>query len=149
MPDYIIPPAGVSAASFFTPGTIVDPAKPPAMLADDLDVATGELRSLFSRVHPVDAAVVEQLRLHRGSGAAVEDEGTLFRKFDKVYDNTAAAVEDEIRRALKPLVDRRDIRIDTVAVESGVDDPTMVASVGEYTNLHTDERANLLRGGGR
>ena len=68
--NYVIPPAGVSRASFFTPVEFVSPAKPAAVLADDIDPKTGELRSLLRGLHPVDAAVITAMRTERGCAAS-------------------------------------------------------------------------------
>lgn len=134
---YVIPPAGISAASGFTPATFADPASPPALLADYIDPATGELLSLFTYVHPVDAMVVEAFRLERGTGAAIQNDGHAFSAIKKVTEATPRQLEDEARRILKPLVDRGDIKIGTLQTEVGIDATDLGAVFIEYTNLHT------------
>ncbi len=134
MPTYVIPPAGVSAASYFDPLTFVDPATPPIILGDDIDPETGELRSILSGIHPVDSAVIVAVRTVRGSGAAVQDVGHRLGDIKKVDDSTAKAIEQEFRRALQPLVDTRDIRIDKIEIEADPDTDSG-SSFLAYTNL--------------
>jgi hypothetical protein len=137
MPAYVIPPAGVSAASFFTTTPFVDPARPPAILADDIDPKTGELRSLFTSVHPVDAAIQYQFRVKRGSGACVLEQG---QAFDSIKKNTSSAPNDlrfEAQRILQPFVDRGDAEIVTLEVAGGEAEKDRGAVFVQYRNLRT------------
>lgn len=143
MSGVVIPPAGTSAASLFTPVSYADPADPPVLLADDIDPATGELASLFTRIHPVDAMVVEAFRFERGSGAAVQNDGQRFLDIKKVGPSTARQMEDEARRVLQPLVDRQDVRIDTIKAEAGVEASDLGALFLEYTNLRNGRQSRF------
>jgi hypothetical protein len=143
VPDYVIPPAGVTAASFFAPAAFADPARPPVLLADDVDEKTGDWRSLFSRVHPVDAAIREAFRLERGTGAAVQNDGHKFRDIKKVGPDTSRQLEDEVRRILAPFVTRKDIEITTILSEAGVTSYDLGAVFVEYTNLHTRKQQKV------
>ncbi len=134
MPTYVIPAAGVTAASFFDPLTFVDPASPPVILGDDIDPATGELRSILSGIHPVDSAVIVAVRTVRVRAAAVQDVGHRLSDIKKVDESTAKAIEQELRRALQPLVDTRDIRLDKIEIEADPDTDSG-ASLLAYTNL--------------
>lgn len=100
---FIIPPAGVSAAGFFDP-YIVDPSSPPAQLADDIDSATGDVRSMFAPVSPVHAAVQFGLSLAFGSGPATGGRGQKFAALRKIGPSTELATRNEIDRVLEPFV---------------------------------------------
>lgn len=133
----VIPPAGVSPVSLFSPVSFADPASPPVLLADDINSKTGDLNSLFTRIHPVDEMVLEAFRLERGKGAAILNDGQEYAKIKTVGPATARQIEDEARRVLKPLTDRGDVRIDTIRSEAGVDAEDLGAQYLEYTNLRT------------
>lgn len=105
-PPYTIPAAGVSAASFFDP-TIIDPASPAAQLADDIDSATGDLRSLFSTPNPVHAAVQFAFTLQFGSGAATNGRGHKFAKIRKMSPSIEIELRNEISRILEPFITQR------------------------------------------
>ncbi len=102
-PPYVLPPAGVSAASFYDPH-IIDPASPAAQLADDLDPATGDLRSLFSTPNPVHAAVQFAFTLQFGSGAATNGRGHKFAKIRKMSPSIEIELKNEINRILEPFI---------------------------------------------
>lgn len=143
--SYPIPPAGISPVSFFAGSDLVEQARPPAMLADTYDVETGELASISAYLHPVDAAVREQFRLWRGTGAAVADQGQQFRRITKVTDSTARELEDEARRLLTPFVARGEVAIlaiETEAPGAGATPDTGRVTV-HYRNLLTGRRREV------
>ena len=145
---FVIAPAGVSAAGLFAPAVFVDPALPPALLADDIAlnnpfVADGDFASLLTFIHPVDAAVKTQFRLVRGSGAAVLEDGNKLSEIKKIGPTTASEIEDEYRRILQVLVDRGDVEIETIAIEVGEDAPDLAAGFVEYTNLRTAKKVKV------
>lgn len=146
MPEgYVIPPAGVSPAGFFTGAEVVSPAQPPAILADDIDPATGEYRTILSGIHPVDAAVGEAFRLQKGTGAAVADDGHEFRKIRKIGSSTPRELRDEALRTLKALIDRGDVAAVDIVTEAGT--PVTGNDVGAvyvaYTNLRTRKNGQV------
>lgn len=134
-----IPPAGVSAASFFTPVEFSDPAKPPAILADKLDTSNGEFASLLGGRDPIDAAIAYHFRVERGSGASVTDVGQRFADIKKNDESAAASIKYEIERVLKPFVDRQLVRTVRLSVEADPDTDYGAAYV-EYINLMTTQR---------
>ncbi len=88
------------------------------MLADAIDLRTGDFGSITEAPHPVDAAVLEQFRLWRGTGVAVIDQGQNFRRIEKVTDATPRELEDEARSILRPFVERGDVAILAISSES-------------------------------
>jgi hypothetical protein len=133
----IVAAAGVSAASFGAPTEFVSPAKPPAILADNIDPATGEYLSILSGIHPVDSHVITALRTHRGSGVSVMATGQRFRDVRKVDDAFARRIQDECEIALAHLIERRDIRLEKLSV---VEDSDTGHLYFEYYNLRAANR---------
>lgn len=116
----VIAPVGTSAVSFGAPTEFIDPAKPPAILADNIDPATGELLSILSGIHPVDAHVINALRVERGSGVSAMAHGQRFSTIRKIDDQFTRRLQDECVLALQHLIDRGDIKLPKIAVvESG------------------------------
>jgi hypothetical protein len=136
MPDYVIPPAGISAASFFTPTAFADPAQPLGVLADDLDGA-GDLRSVIRGADPVDAAIAYQFRLKRGTGAVVFDQGQDFESIQKNDSSTPNALRFEARRVLDPFVAAGVAEVISVDVLGGEDAGDLGAVSVRYRNLRT------------
>jgi hypothetical protein len=133
----IIVGAGVSAASFGAPTEFVSPAKPPAILADNIDPATGEFVSILSGIHPVDSHVITALRTERGSGVSVMATGQRFRDVRKVDDAFARRIQDECEIALAHLIERRDIMVPKIAV---VEDGDTGHLYFVYANLRAQNR---------
>lgn len=112
---YVIPPAGVSAAGFFSP-YVVDPSSPPVQLADDIDPANGEIRSMFAPTNPVHAMVQFGLSLKYSSGPATNGRGQRFGEIRKMSPSAEMATRNEIDRILQPLVDAKlvgDVKVST------------------------------------
>lgn len=134
---YVIPPAGVSAASFFVPG-VYDAARPPATLADDIDPQTGDIRSLFATVSPVIAAVQYAFQLERGSGAAVQGKGQAFKKIKKVRPSTELELRAEIDRIFQPFLDAGLVEILNVTITAPtVGDRSMASGVVDFLEIPT------------
>lgn len=142
---YVIAPAGVTPASFWEPNTFVDPGHPPAFLADDIDIDTGDFASMLTRVHPVDAAVKEAFRLTRGTGAAVQEAGQRFGDIRKQTQYTATEIERECRRIMQPFADRGDLSIVDITVDSEIH-YDMSAALVRYINLRTGQPKNVRPG---
>lgn len=112
-----VPPAGVSPLSAFLVGTAdVDDSDPPVILADAIDVATGEYLSLFRGFDPTDAAILLSFQVRRGSGSAVEDVGQNFADHPRVDEQLESFMREEVRLCTKTVVDRGDAKIDSVTV---------------------------------
>ena len=140
MSGYIVQPSGVSAAGTYVPGVdSIDPAKPPALLCDAIDPATGELLTLFSAPNPVDAAVQHAFMASRRTGAAVPDHAQQFRRIRKMGDSVAREIEDEARRVLAPFVARKLVEVLRVDVATDEDHQLAGASVA-YRNRLSEQR---------
>jgi hypothetical protein len=138
LPGPQVPPAGTSPLGNFAPITLADPGHAPGYLADDIDPATGDLRSILSGLDPVDAMVIQAIRVEDGSGASTNGTGNRFRQIKKVDDGVQQAIRFEYERCLSGLVKRRLIRIDQVVVNVVGDDA--VSSFCLYTNLTTGQQ---------
>jgi hypothetical protein len=141
----VIPAAGVSAAGLYVPVVASEPLEALGLLADAYDPNTGELVSLRTYVHPVDAAVQAQFRLARGSGVAVLEQGQAFGRIENVTDSTARELDSEARRILEPFVQRRDIAIEKILTEApvaGTDGDTAMVTV-VYRNLLSGRREQV------
>lgn len=145
----VIPPAGVTPAGFFVPETYADPAGPPAILADPIDPSTGEFLSIARSYDPTDACVIEALRVERGSGPAVLEEGNRIRDVQLATEAAPRVIEQEAQYALRRFVEDRQIRIDKIA---GAVEDDLGALAFQYTNLRSvsdrPDRELLLPAGG-
>lgn len=138
MPPYI-PPAGLTPAGLFVPQTFDDPSQPPGILADAIDLQTGEYLSILKGVDPIDAQVLDAMKIKRASGAAVRNDGQRFADIEKVDDSTASLIDGEARRALSRLAENQDIRV--VSVEPVVDQNNDYADVFvQFKNLRARPR---------
>jgi hypothetical protein len=113
VPPYI-PPAGVTPAGAFVPQLFDDPGRPPGILADAIDPHTGEYLSILKGIDPIDAQVLDAMKIKRGSGAAVRNDGQRFADIKKVDDAAASLIDGEARRALARLSENQDIRVISV-----------------------------------
>lgn len=127
---YVIPPAGVSAAVFWTSTVFVDPALPPVIRADQIDPATGEFLSVLVEADPVDAAFLEAWRLTDSSGAAVVNQGQRFTRIKKNTSRTPRELADEARRISKWFVDEGHIDLRQVVTEA--------PDTGEQGNVYVE-----------
>jgi hypothetical protein len=112
-----VPPAGVSPLSAFLLDTAgVPPGAVVAMLADPIDVATGDYISIERGFDPTDAAFLTCMRTVRGSGSAVENVGQRFSDHTHVDPQLEPFMREEVRLASKDLVDAGDLELQTVMV---------------------------------
>jgi hypothetical protein len=133
----VIVPAGVSAAGTGASVEFVSPAKPPAILGDNIDPSTGEYLSILIGIHPVDSHVITRLRTERGSGVSVAAVGHEFAKIRKVDDAFVRRVQDAVELMFADLIDRRDIELPKTSV---VEDGDTGHVYFEYVNLRATTR---------
>ena len=108
------------------------------MLADDFDPLTGELVSIFTSPHPVDAMVRDAVVADRDSGLAIVGVGnTIYEIENLIPGESERDLADAARVALAPLVDRG--LIEAVAV-SEVE--------GDVSNTEIQYRNRLTRRSG-
>jgi hypothetical protein len=133
----VLVPAGVSAAGLASPVEFVSPAKPPAVLADNIDPSTGELLSILSGIHPVDSHVITRLRTQRASGVSVMNVGHEFAQIRKVDDAFVKRVTNAVENLFADLIERGDIKLPKVAV---VEDGDTGHVWFQYINMRTQRR---------
>lgn len=145
---FIVPPCGLVPAVTWTPPAPGEALAPAPIIAEEIDVATGDLASLTTGLAPEDAWVVTQLRCIRGSGAAVEDQGHELGKVELNSDDAAQLLAYEIDRLLRPAVDRGAIEVLSRSVLAGESAPAFdMASIQlEWRNLRTTRRLSLQDG---
>lgn len=117
----MVPAAGVTLAGFFVPIVYINPGDPPGILADAIDPATGEYLSISRGFDPTDAAVLSSLTIRRASGSAVSNVGQRYHDLKILDDGAAQFISAETSRALKPLVDSKQIKLDSVEPTVGTD----------------------------
>lgn len=104
------------------------------MLADDIDPNTGEVLSIFTSPHPVDAMVRDAVVTDRSSGLAVQGVGNSIHEHENLVDGESEAdLADAARVALASLVERG--LIDAVATAT-VDGDTSDTQI-QYRNRLT------------
>lgn len=109
-----VPPAGLSPAGIAGSYEFASPANPVGSLSDDFNESIREFAGLFSRVHPVDAAMRDMLIVRRSSGPSVTTMGNelhLIKKNDVHAEND---IRNEIAFAAKRLVEAQLVEIDLV-----------------------------------
>lgn len=109
------------AAAFPVGEPITDPlpVKPEVavFLADAIDHATGEYRSILRGVDPVEGALLEALRVRRRSGSAVLDEGNNFHTILSIdEEKLPGLLRSEIEYAFRHLIERKWIRLVSVDI---------------------------------
>lgn len=113
-----IPLAGATPAGLFIPNDFVPRGEPVGILADAIDIETGELLAIDAGYDPDDAWIINTLRTVRGSGSAVENTGRDFSSVTHVSPEDEADLKQQIRAALKPQLERRAIVITELTVLS-------------------------------
>lgn len=139
--DHFVPPAGLVPAGPYTAPEPSAPIEAHVFLADKIRSDTLDLESVLAGRHPLDAWVLTQLAIWRGSGAAVLDEGQNFAAIRKVDDQTSKRIAFEVERVLQPAIDRGALKILTIVVRSGEDEG---APADDFASAYV-EYQNLLR----
>lgn len=130
-----IPLAGVTPASSFELNGFEPQLPPVAILADDIDPATGEFRTITRSAKLSDSLVSYLMSIQRGSGAAVRSFGHRLREIRQVEDQSVELVVSYLRQALEPATRAGMIRIDRVTATVNASDPTQIDPVVEYVDL--------------
>jgi hypothetical protein len=135
-----IPPAGVTPASAFSLQQHAVSEPPPAILADQIDPATGEYLSIVDSATIADGLVVHLLRTQRGSGAAVLSFGQRYRELTHVTTDSTETVESMTREALQPAADAGVVRFDQIEAEIEPRDGSQLNTGIQYTDLLAPRR---------
>ncbi len=102
--------------ALLVPTSYVQPGEVAAIMADAIDVATGEYLSIERGFDPTDAAFLTAMRTVRASGSAVQSVGQRFADHKFVDDKLESFMREEVRLATKDLVDAGDLSIEKVVV---------------------------------
>ncbi len=113
----VIYPLGLSPIGFLVP-TTVGLAPAPVIAAELRDPKTLDVGSLLRSADPIDDQVQIAMRARRGSGAALGTTGQRYRDILKLSNNVERLLESETRTVLATLVDRGDIAIESITVET-------------------------------
>lgn len=92
------------------------PGTPPGIIADPVDVETGEYLSIERTFDPTDAAVFTAIRTVRGSGSSVETVGARFADHPLVDGRLEMFFRQELEFALRPLISSGQIVLEKVEV---------------------------------
>ena len=113
------------------------------LLADKWDPRTKDYASLDEGMDPVDAHVIHELCVLRGSGASVRDVG-LDRLPTKMLDSLEQEVASAVRFALARLLTNGDIRLNSVKLANRDDANQMSDVVISYVNLRTGQNSTAV-----
>lgn len=137
----VLPPAGGFPVGI-PPENQTSARAPALFLADAVDAVTGDYLSVLRGVDPVEARALEALRVRRGSGSAVMDDGHQLHTLEVIDDKLPVLLRAAIEFAWKRLLDDRLIEL----VSADVDPEGDTASVRiVFLNLvsGTDGRFSL------
>jgi hypothetical protein len=139
----LVPPAGGYAIG--GPEYVgLEPFRPPALfLADAIDPETGEFRSILSGVDPVEAWLIEQLRIRRGSGSAVRDVGNRLHEIRFVTPSTPYQIELELKSCWALALDSRWIELKSVDIIEDEDTENIVIVFDNLVSGRDGQRITL------
>jgi hypothetical protein len=125
-------PLGAFVETFVTPGALAVP-----ILADYTDPLTGDtpLANLLSTRTPVDGAIIEGLRVERGSGPAVQLVGNTLRQIRNTDPTSLSETKGRTRDGLLILEQQGLAKLITAAATLGDrgDAITMDATIRDFT----------------
>jgi hypothetical protein len=143
VPLPVVPAGGVSPISG-EPGVVLEPpGLPPVMRAMLLDPATGERLSLTREAHPIDAAILRQLRTVFGTGVAVIRDGNKLRKVQKNDTSAQTLIRVELERIFEPFVKAGQVSLDSLDVVAGEAQGYVASAFVSYTNLANGKERTL------
>ncbi len=115
-----------------TPGAM---AKPPMLLAPLIDPYSHDFLSLTVGMDPIDAAVINALKIVRGSGPAVSDVGARFGDIRKITPATPNDIKSQVKTALAGLIRRGDIRYIGTTIDSSESGTQTIEARIQWVNL--------------
>lgn len=141
-----VPPAGLPLSAF-TPSPVSTLGPPPPILAERIDPTTGEVLSILEGEDPTDAALLWQLRVRQGSGAALGDNGNRLHLITKATEGAPIQIADEGRRVTDKFRARGDVDEVVVTGSTPGGSTAIKALVVQYRNTHTAAKRGLPIGG--
>lgn len=140
-----IPPGGTSPAAAFDVQAFAVQIAPAAILADSIDPITGDYTSLVQGRPLADAYAIEALRVQRGTGAAVRDQGNRYRELTHVDDEAIELVESMTREAFADAEQAGVARLVRVVAEADESDPAQINTYLEFRDLLAPADAPVRR----
>ena len=134
-----IPAAGLPLGAWVD-DQIIDSGMPRPYLADAIDPQTGELLSILSGPHPVDAHIAYAFQVKLKKGVALGRKGHAFDTITKNTATTPRSLELEAHRVMKPFVDMGWATVERVATATDGDAGAVVV---DYRNNITDEPRSI------
>jgi len=119
----MIQPAGPSPASFLVPQQYDLSGETPSFAADAIDPNTGEYLSIHRGFNPIDAFVLGQIAVQKGTGSAVMSDGRDFSDVTHVSETCKVILKHEVQVPLKSISETH-IELQNVEVKEtdGIDD---------------------------
>jgi len=110
-------------------------------LAPKIDPATHDFLSLTEGMDPVDAMVINALKIVRGSGASVMDVGARFRDIRKIKTETPGEIKAQVQTALSILIRRGDIRYVGTSIDINEPGSQTIQATIKWVNLRAFDNA--------
>lgn len=121
------------------------------LLADNIDPQTQDFNSLVVGIDPVDAQVINALKIVRGSGPAVIEDGIDTTGLRKMDESAQTRFSSRIREALKRLISNGDILLLTIIFPEWDESSQTGNTHVEYKNLRSRKkdirRATMMTAG--
>lgn len=127
-----------SGYNYTAPSRLGDPS---VLLCDNIDPKSHDFVSLTTTIDPIDAQVINALKIKRGSGASVFNDGNRFHEIKKISDSVQSEIKGLAREALTRLIDQRDIQYRGVIFQQ-IDSASQTINVTiQWVNLRARDRA--------
>lgn len=118
------------------------PAASP-LLSDFIDPATNDFRSLFVSLDPIDLQVINALKIVRGSGPVVIEDGNNLESIKKITNTIRRDIESEIKIALARLIRNGDIRYKGISEVKIQPENQYVEWMVSWYNLRSTHKGNV------
>lgn len=137
-----IQPAGTSPLGLLVGKDYVLPeGQPDGIAADAIDPVTGEYLSIRLGFNPIDAWILGQLAVVRGSGSAVINDGRDYSDVTHAREQDREVFRQETLRPLKPLISAREIEASVTTEIEG----DSIAGYLTYKNLANGQTRENIR----
>lgn len=109
-----MPYAGSTPLGYYVETVEDESALPVPILADYIDPDTGDIIRLNEGRMPIDAAIIEGIRVDRGTGAAVLEVGQTLRKVRHTDETSLAEIPTRARDGVEELERQGLVRFESV-----------------------------------